>query len=163
VHDEAVAARFHERRIEQSAQELAGAGLLEHGPEHGLRDPAHDRSRLERPPCERVLEVLEVEPRERLDDARLRCVLERKLGMLRDPCGGEHQRQRKSAGDSIEPRRIARMNAEAFEQRAGIGLVERTERKAAEAVDREPSGHRALAPRQREAGLRRQPRYQNLP
>jgi len=163
VHDEAVAARLHERRVEQSAQEPVGVGLVEHRPEHGLRDPAHDRSRLERPPCERVLDVLQVEPRERLDDAGQRCVLERKLGMLRDPCGGEHQRQRKSASDSIEPRRIARVHAEAFEQRAGIGLVERTERKAAEAVDREPSRHGALAPGQREARLRRERRHQNLP
>ena len=48
---------------------------------------------------QRVLHVVEVHARELLHDARHRRVLEREIGVLGDPGGGQHQRERVPSTD----------------------------------------------------------------
>ena len=155
-------ARVDERKVQQPAQSVATVRLLQHRPEDGLGDPSHDRGRFEGTPCERVLDVVEVEPRQLFDDACERRVLEPEVGALGDAGGGEHQRERMPARDPVQPRRVARRDPEPLEQRARIGILERMQRHAAKPVQSEPPCDRALTSGQHEADAGRQRRHEHL-
>jgi hypothetical protein len=66
------------------------------------------------------------------------------------------------ARDPVQPRRVARRDPEALEQRAGVGTVERMERQAAKPVESEPPCDRALTSGQHKADAGRQRRDKHL-
>ena len=103
--------------------------------------------------------VLEIQPRELIDDAGQRRVLERELGALGGAGRGEREREWMPAGDAVQARGLApRGYAAVLEQRDGVGFLERAERKRLEALEPEPAGDRSLAAAHHEAHAVRQGR-----
>ena len=117
VHDQAVAATVHERQLEQAPHGLAAVGLTGHGGKQRGRDPPHERRGFERAPRERIVHVFEISPRELLDDAGHRRVLDLELRSLGDARGREHQRERMPAGDPVQASGVAGPDPVVLQQR----------------------------------------------
>ena len=163
MHDQAVAATVDERQLEQALDGLAAIALAGHGGEQRGRDPPHDRRSFERAPRERIVHVVEIEPRELLDDPGHHCVLDLELRSFGDAGGGEHQRERMPAGDAVQARGVAGADPVVLEQLERGGVLERSERERAERLEREPGADGPLAAGEQQADARRQHWHEHLP
>jgi hypothetical protein len=133
------------------AADRVGAVALEHRGEERLRRAPNDRRCFEGMPRYFVLDVLEIDPRELVDHASQRRVLERELRVLGHPGGREHEREWMAARDLVQPRSLGPSDTVVGEQCDRVLALERSERHAPESLEPEPAGDRALTATDHEA------------
>ena len=83
--------------------------------------------------------------------------------MLGDAGGREHERERMSAGDPVQARRLGPVHPAPLEHELRVRLFERAQREVAEALEREPAGERPFPPGEHERDTGRQRRHEHLP
>ena len=82
--------------------------------------------------------------------------------MLGDAGGGEHERERMSARDPVQARRVGLMDPAPLEHQPGLRLFQRAQRKVAEVLERQPARNRPLPPGEHQRGTGGQRRHEHL-
>ena len=162
VENEAVPPRVHERQVEQAPHCVARVLAGEHGREQRLGGPPDNRCGLQCASRRRILDVLEIQPRQLGDHAGRRRLLEAQLGLLRDSGRAEHERQRMTARDCVQPAGVTGADPAPLQEEQCVRCRERAERQALEAVDGEPARHRRLSAGQDDADVAGQRRNEIL-
>ena len=83
--------------------------------------------------------------------------------MLGDAGGREHERERMSAGDPVQARRLGPVHPAPLEHELRVRLFERAQRQVAEVLERQPARERPLPPGEHERDLGGQRRHEHLP